>query len=125
MIRALGPTTYTSIRRLYPFVLGEAVDAPESYEELLNKIVVADPDDSNWYMFDWADSIPTGEALDTVTYTIPASLTNLAEVVDVVQKKSYVRISGIKHAEIYQIEADATTNGATAMVGKGLIRGFN
>lgn len=69
-------------------------------------IPLADPSDSAWYEFDWADALPSGQTINAATHTVPSPLTKVAEANTTTA--SQVRISGALHGGLYMIEAQVT-----------------
>lgn len=74
---------------------------------------VVDPDVTDWCEIIW--DVPDGLTLQSVTYVLPAALTNEDEAIDLVNGKSAVKVSGATHGSMSQIAAVATlSNGSMA-----------
>lgn len=86
-------------------------------------IQLIDPEDSDTFDLDWSESLADGITLASVTHTLPSPLTKVSESNN--DTHSFVRISGAKHSELYQIEATATLSDGRTVNRNFTLRCFN
>jgi hypothetical protein len=90
----------------------------------MSGIPLIDPSDSASFTLDWSDAIGAS-TLGTVTHTVVAPLTKVAESTDASAKTSTVRISGAVHGGVYMIEGQTTLSSGEVLNRQFPLRCFN
>lgn len=86
---------------------------------------VVDPDVSVFCEVDWSGVMDDGETLSSVSYTLPASLTQISARIDAGSGRSAILVSGLRHAQTYQIDAVATMSSGQTIPFTAPLRCFN
>ena len=71
-------------------------------------IQVKTPDAVLVYEFDWADEVPAGASLLSVTHVVPSPAAMVANTFDAQAKTSTVAVGSGVHGGLYVISAEAT-----------------
>lgn len=90
----------------------------------INDFAAKDPAaELNWE-FNFAAEVPSGASVTAINTTVPAGLTEEAEVPDLANARSVVRISGGTHGQIYDVRSVATLSTGEEVVGTLTLRVF-
>lgn len=88
-------------------------------------IWVLDPDVAAFCEVDFSQALPDGVTLAEVSRTIPAGLTEEDAVIDAASGRFALKLSGARHASIYQVGLIATLSNAGTIPVTAPLRCFN
>ena len=88
-------------------------------------IALIDPGDSAFFELDWTDVLAEGDALSSVTHALPSGLTKVSETTDVQTSRSFVRVTGATHGQLYLVEAAAVLGSGETINRQFPLRCFN
>jgi hypothetical protein len=88
-------------------------------------VLLFDPSDNATIEISWSDVLPDGVTLSSVTHTVPSPLVKGTESTDTANAKSFVKVSGAVHPQVYQMEATATLSNGDTINRQWPLRAFN
>lgn len=86
---------------------------------------VVDPDAPSFCEVDFSDVLPTGVNLASVARTVPTGLTEQDAVTDTVGGRFALKLTGMQHASMHQIQLVATLSNAQTIAVTAPLRAFN
>jgi hypothetical protein len=91
----------------------------------MSNVLLFDPSDNATVEISWADVLPAGITLSSVTHAVPSPLVKGAESTDAPNSRSFVKVSGAVHGAVYMIEGQATLSNGDVINRQWPVRGFN
>lgn len=88
-------------------------------------IWIIDPEAGQYCEVDWSGALPTDVTLESVTYSLPADLTNQGEAIETGDGKSALLVGGAEHGVSYAIHIVATLSDASTIAFTAPLRCFN
>lgn len=90
----------------------------------LNDLATKDPTAQLYWEFNFADEVPSGVSVTSITTTVPSGLTRVSETNDLPNMRSFVLIAGGTHGRTYDVVSSATLSNDETLIATLTLRIF-